>query len=51
MHNMAVNHYYTRMCFIYIYMCGPGSPVGIATDYELGGPGSNPSEDEIFSRS
>ena len=48
---MAVNHYYTRMCFIYIYMCGPGSPVGIATDYELGGPGSNPSEDEIFSTS
>ena len=29
-------------------MCGPGSSVGIATDYGLDGPGSNPVEDEIF---
>jgi len=28
--------------------CGPDSSVGIATDYGLDGPGSNPSEDEIF---
>jgi len=27
---------------------GPGSSVGIATDYELFGPGSNPDGDEIF---
>jgi len=27
---------------------GPGSSVGIVTDYGLEGPGSNPSEDEIF---
>jgi len=27
--------------------CGPGSSVGIATDYGLHGPGSNPGEDEI----
>ena len=27
---------------------GPGSSVGIATDYELDGPGSNPGRDEIF---
>ena len=27
---------------------GPGSSVGIATDYGLDGPGSNPGEDEIF---
>ena len=27
---------------------GPGSSVGIATDYGMDGPGSNPSEDEIF---
>ena len=27
---------------------GPGSSVGIETDYELDGPGSNPSGDEIF---
>ena len=28
--------------------CGPGSSIGIATDYRLDGPGSNPSGDEIF---
>jgi len=28
--------------------CGPGSSVGIATDYRLDGPGSNPGGDEIF---
>jgi len=27
---------------------GPSSSVGIATDYELNGPGSNPGGDEIF---
>ena len=27
---------------------GPGSSVGIGTDYELDGPGSNPGGDEIF---
>jgi len=27
---------------------GPGSSVGLATDYGLDGPGSNPSGDEIF---
>ena len=29
-------------------MIGPGSSVGIATDYGLDGPGSNPGGDEIF---
>ena len=29
-------------------MCGPGSSVGIASDYWLDGPGSNPGGDEIF---
>ena len=29
-------------------VCGPGSSVGIATDYGLEGPGSNPGGDEIF---
>ena len=29
-------------------MCGSGSSVGIATDYELDGPGSNVSGYEIF---
>ena len=40
--------------FFYVYellllsMCGLGSSVGIATDYGLDGPGSNPGGDEIF---
>ena len=35
--------------YIYIYIDGgPGSSVGRATDYGLGGPGSNPDGDEIF---
>jgi len=29
-------------------ICGPGSSVGIASDYGLDGLGSNPSGDEIF---
>ena len=29
-------------------LCGPGSSVGIATDYGLDGPGSNTGGDEIF---
>jgi len=33
---------------IYLQVCGPGSSVGIATDYVLDGPGSNPGGDEIF---
>jgi len=32
------------------HTCGPGSSVGIATDYELDGPGSNPGGDEISAR-
>ena len=30
------------------FCCGPGSSVGIATDYGLDDPGSNPGGDEIF---
>ena len=37
--------------FLLILECGPGSSVGIATDYRLDGPGSNPGEDEIFRQS
>jgi len=29
-------------------VCGPGSSVGIAPDYGLDSPGSNPGENEIF---
>jgi len=32
----------------YLYLCGPGGSVGIATDYGLDGPGSDPGGDEIF---
>ena len=31
-----------------VYACGPGSLVGIATDYRLDDPASNPGGDEIF---
>ena len=34
-----------RMYWCY---CGPGSSVGIATDYGLDGQGSNPGGDEVF---
>jgi len=30
------------------FCCGPGSSVGMKTDYRLDGPGSNPGGDEIF---
>ena len=33
---------------VIILKYGPGSSVGIATDYGLDGPWSNPGEDEIF---
>ena len=37
------------MCVcVCVCVFGPGSSVGIATDYGLDGQGSNPSEDEIF---
>jgi len=34
--------------YVYLFICGPGSSVGIATDYGLDGPGLNPGGDEIF---
>ena len=34
--------------YVCIYICGSGSSVGLATDYGLDGPGSNPGGDEIF---
>jgi len=37
--------YFGKICSI---ACGPGSSVGIATDYGLDGPGSNPGGDETF---
>jgi len=40
---MIINYYH-----LYYYHRGPGSSVGMATDYGLDGPGSNPGGDEIF---
>jgi len=37
-----------NLLFFNILCCGPGSSVGIATDYGLDCPGSNPGGDEIF---
>jgi len=39
---------YIYMCVCVCVVCGPGSSVGIATDYGLDGPGPNPGGDEIF---
>ena len=36
---------------LFITLCGPGGSVGIATDYWLDGPGSNPGGDENFRQS
>ena len=33
------------------YNVGPGSSVGVATEYGLDGPGSNPGGEEIFRQS
>jgi hypothetical protein len=35
-------------CNVYFIYRGPGSLVGIAFDYGVDGPGSNPGRDEIF---
>ena len=40
--------YSCLFCCAYTSGCGPGSSVGIATDYGLDGPGSNPGGDEVF---
>jgi len=37
-----------KFCARIILLYGPGSSVGLATDYGLDGPGSNPGADEIF---
>ena len=37
-----------KLHIVFFIFGGPGSSVGIATDYGLDDPGSNPGEDEIF---
>ena len=44
LHNYVLNRFYSR----YRTTRGPGSSVGIATDYGLDSPGSNPGGEEIF---
>jgi hypothetical protein len=40
------------LIYVYtMYLCGPGSSIGIATDYGLVSPGSSPGGDEIFCQS
>ena len=41
-------HLHTRVRLIPILYSGLGISVGIASDYGLGDPGSNPGADEIF---
>ena len=43
-----MGEYYTVYIGKYDGNFGPGSSVGIATEYGLDGPGSNPGGDEIF---
>ena len=43
-HNVNITYY----VLVYVLNLGAGSSVGIATDYGLDGPGSNPGGDEIF---
>jgi hypothetical protein len=42
------SHGTSLSCLANMLTCGPGSSVGIATDYGLEGPGPNLGEDEIF---
>jgi len=46
----TIKHVHCNVCYsqVHTLKCGPGSLVGIATDYGLDGPGSNPGGDEIF---
>ena len=37
-----------NLFYLLCIKCGPGSSVGIATDYGMDGPVSNPGGDEIF---
>jgi len=46
-HNKTNSLLRQNTTILYNY-CGPGSSVGIATEYGLDGPGSNPGGDEIF---
>ena len=44
----AANYAYFKIHTVQENMSGPGSSVGIVTDYGLDGPGSNPGGDKIF---
>jgi len=44
-HGREYQFQFSRSCYLFR---GPGSSVGIANDYGLDGPGSNPGGNEIF---
>ena len=46
--NYVYIHIIIIIIIVYMYKFGPGSSVGIATDYGLDGPESNPGGNEIF---
>ena len=46
--NLYPVQFYIYEFFLKVSVSGPGSSVGILTDYGLDGPGSNPGGDEIF---
>ena len=46
--NFLLHTSLVTFCIYTLTRGGPGSSVGIATDYGLDGPGSNPGGDEIF---
>jgi len=45
---MAIIRIKIHFTLLFLDTCGPGSSVGIATDYGLDGLGSNPGRDENF---
>ena len=47
-HRYVSRVYDGNFCSIHSCVSGPGSSVGIVTDYGIDGPGSNPLADEIF---
>jgi hypothetical protein len=41
-------HYISYLLYVYLWFCGPGSSVGIATGYGMDGPGIESRWGEIF---
>ena len=43
-----VTNIHSEYVTLIAFSCGPGNSVGMAIDYGLDGPGSNPGGDEIY---